>query len=173
MCEFVWGCGSYYSTRRAALVKKGQIASKIIPEKFFWLTCLVWMGYEYFYQNLDRWLLLSMLISIESPLQILILDNFFIYFFYQCSPYHRVVLASTTLRGNDPMPPPRPRPLAATSTSMVMPSPSRAAGARRLWGPCPRCCYRFRRRHCHRRMCVQFFLFLLSVGWRNVPTSIQ
>jgi len=32
------------------------------------------MGYEYFYQNIAEWLLLSMLISIDSPLQILILN---------------------------------------------------------------------------------------------------
>ena len=67
VCEFVWDCGSYYSTRRAA---------EIISEKFFWLTGLIRMGYEYFYQNIAGWLLLSMLISIDSPLQILILDNF-------------------------------------------------------------------------------------------------
>ena len=47
------------------------------------------MGYEYFYKNFAKWLLLSMLISIESLLQILILDNFFFYFFYQCSPYYK------------------------------------------------------------------------------------
>jgi hypothetical protein len=35
------------------------------------------MGYEYFYQNIAEGLLLSMLIFIDSPLQILILDNFF------------------------------------------------------------------------------------------------
>jgi hypothetical protein len=33
------------------------------------------MGYEYFYQNIAEWLLLSMLISMDSPHQIL---NFFI-----------------------------------------------------------------------------------------------
>ena len=38
------------------------------------------MGYEYFYQNIAEWLLLSMLIFIDSPLQILILDNFFNFF---------------------------------------------------------------------------------------------
>ena len=38
------------------------------------------MGYEYFYQNIAEGLLLSMLIFIDSPLQILILDNFFIFF---------------------------------------------------------------------------------------------
>jgi len=42
------------------------------------------MGYEYFYQNIAEWLLLSMLISIDSLLQILILDIFF-NFFYQYS----------------------------------------------------------------------------------------
>ncbi len=57
------------------------------------------MGYEYFYQNFARWLLLSMLVSIESPLQILILDNLFFYFFNQCSPYqeypkHEIYIAS-------------------------------------------------------------------------------
>jgi len=46
------------------------------------------MGYEYFYQNIAEWLLLSMLIFIDSSLQILILDNFFLIFF-QCSPYSR------------------------------------------------------------------------------------
>ncbi len=46
------------------------------------------MGYEYFYQNIAGWLLLSMLISIDFPLQILILDNFFIFIFYQYSPYY-------------------------------------------------------------------------------------
>ena len=35
------------------------------------------MGYEYFYQNIAEWLLLSMLIFIDSSLQILILDKFF------------------------------------------------------------------------------------------------
>ena len=44
---------------------------------------------------------------------------------------HRVLLESTALRVDDPMPPPRPRPLVATSTSTAMPSPSQAAGARR------------------------------------------
>jgi len=45
------------------------------------------MGYEYFYQNITEWLLLSMLIYIESPLQILILDNFiFLYFFINAAP---------------------------------------------------------------------------------------
>jgi hypothetical protein len=34
------------------------------------------MGYEYFYQNIAEWLLLSMLLFIDSPLQILILDFF-------------------------------------------------------------------------------------------------
>jgi hypothetical protein len=34
------------------------------------------MGYEYFYQNIAEWLLLSMLIFIDAQLQILILDNF-------------------------------------------------------------------------------------------------
>ena len=38
------------------------------------------MGYEYFYQNNAEGLLLSMLIFIDSPLQIFILDNFFIFF---------------------------------------------------------------------------------------------
>ncbi len=38
------------------------------------------MGYEYFYQNIAEWLLLSMLIFIDSPLQILMLDILFIYF---------------------------------------------------------------------------------------------
>jgi hypothetical protein len=36
------------------------------------------MGYEYFYQNIAEWLLLNMLIFIDSPLQILISDNFFL-----------------------------------------------------------------------------------------------
>ncbi len=44
------------------------------------------MGYEYFYQNIAEWLLLSMLIFIDSLLQILILDIFLI-FFYQYNPY--------------------------------------------------------------------------------------
>ena len=44
------------------------------------------MGYEYFYQNIAEWLLLSMLLFIDSPLQILILDILFFNFFYQCSP---------------------------------------------------------------------------------------
>ena len=58
------------------LEKGGKIASKIISD-FFWLKGLIRMGYEYFYQNIAEWLLLSMLIFIDSPLQILILDNFF------------------------------------------------------------------------------------------------
>jgi len=62
------------------LKKGGKIASKIISEKFFWLTGLIRMGYEYFYQNIAEWLLLSMLISIDSPLQIFILDSFFNFF---------------------------------------------------------------------------------------------
>ena len=48
------------------------------------------MGYEYFYQNIAEWLLLSMLIFIDSPLQILILDIFF-NFFNQCSPYSHII----------------------------------------------------------------------------------
>ena len=86
VCEFVWDCGSYYSTRRAAVVTRGEIASKIISEKFFWLTGLVRMGYEYFYQNIAEWLLLSMLIFIDSLLQILILDNFCLIFFIIAAP---------------------------------------------------------------------------------------
>ena len=35
------------------------------------------MGYEYFYQIIAEWLLLSMLICIDFPLQILIMDIFF------------------------------------------------------------------------------------------------
>ena len=38
------------------------------------------MGYEYFYQNIAEWLLLSMLIFIDSPLQSLIVDIFFLIF---------------------------------------------------------------------------------------------
>jgi hypothetical protein len=95
-----------------------------------------------------------------------------------------------------PMPPPRPHPLVATLTSMAMQLPPRVAGARRPWGPCPRCrcrcCYRFchsrrsrRCRCCHHRrrrcrMCVLNFFIecrgrvttLNSARWRNVPTSI-
>jgi len=44
------------------------------------------MGYEYFYQNIAEWLLLSMLISIDSSLQILILDIFIFYFFINAAP---------------------------------------------------------------------------------------
>ena len=43
------------------------------------------MCYEYFYQNIAEWLLLSMLIFIDSSLQILILD-FFLIFFINAAP---------------------------------------------------------------------------------------
>ena len=46
------------------------------------------MGYEYFYQNFAEWLLLSMLIYIDSSLQILILDNFFLFFFINAAPIY-------------------------------------------------------------------------------------
>jgi len=42
------------------------------------------MGYDYFYQNIAEWLLLSMLISIDSPLQILIFD--ILIFFINAAP---------------------------------------------------------------------------------------
>jgi hypothetical protein len=45
------------------------------------------MGYEYSYQNIAEWLLLSMLIFIDSPLQILILEFFM--FFLSMQPYLR------------------------------------------------------------------------------------
>ena len=81
VCEFVWDRGSYYSTRRAAVVTREKIAIQIISESFFWLTGLIRMrGYEYFYQKIAEWLLLSMLISIDSQLQILILYNFVLIF---------------------------------------------------------------------------------------------
>ena len=48
------------------------------------------MGYEYFYQNIAEWLLLSMLIFIDSPLQILILDNIFLIFFINAAPRVRL-----------------------------------------------------------------------------------
>ncbi len=44
------------------------------------------MVYEYYYQNITEWLLLSMLINLESPLQILILDNFNFLIFLSMQP---------------------------------------------------------------------------------------
>ena len=52
------------------------------------------MSCEYFYQNIAEWLLLNMLIFIDSPLQILILANFVLIFLsmqplFLPSPTHR------------------------------------------------------------------------------------
>ena len=50
------------------------------------------MGYEYFYQNIAECLLLSMLISIDFPLQILILDIFLFNVFINAAPSTRLGL---------------------------------------------------------------------------------
>jgi hypothetical protein len=44
------------------------------------------MGYDYFFQQCARQLLLSILISIESPLQILIFEIFVIIIFINAAP---------------------------------------------------------------------------------------
>ena len=57
------------------------------------------MGYEYFYQNIAEWLLLSMLIFIDSLIQLLILDNFFLIFFINAAPSGGVVYNTLIHRG--------------------------------------------------------------------------
>ena len=55
-------------------------------KKYFLLTVSKYMGYDVFFQKCARQLLLSILISMESPLQILIFEIFIFYFFYQFCP---------------------------------------------------------------------------------------
>jgi hypothetical protein len=73
----------------------GKYASKKLLQKFFLATDTLCMGYEYFFQKFTRLLLLSILISTVSTLQILILETFF-YFFLSIQPLF--ILPHTEIR---------------------------------------------------------------------------
>ncbi len=57
-----------------------------MPQTFFLAMDTLCMGYEYCFQKFTRWLLLSMLISTASILQLLILEKFFSVFFINTAP---------------------------------------------------------------------------------------
>jgi hypothetical protein len=60
----------------------GKYASKKLLQKLFLATDTLCMGYEYLFQKFTRLLLLSILISTVSTLQILSLEIIFFLFFF-------------------------------------------------------------------------------------------
>ncbi len=63
---------------------------KMSRKRFFLLTGAKCKGYDFFFRKCTGWLLLSILISMKSPLQILFFENFNFQNFYQFPPYHEL-----------------------------------------------------------------------------------